>query len=64
MRVRVAVGYSTHVDVSLDLEVAVLAPVGTPAVLHYPVLHSVLESVASCEYCVVDVLGFVGAEGR
>ena len=50
-------GDSTHVDASLDLEVAFITPSCAPGVLDNPVISSVFCSVSDSKDGVVDISG-------
>lgn len=52
----VALSNSTHIYVSLDIEVSLVSPISAPTVLHSPELHSIVHSVAHCQDCMVDIL--------
>jgi len=60
--IRVADCNTAHVHASLDLEEALVAPVGAPGVLDEPVLDAVFDSEANDNDGMVDVVGGVLAD--
>jgi len=65
LREGVAKCHSAHVHASLELEIAVVAPVSTPRILDYPVVKACLRAraVADCQDRMVDIASGVVAVG-
>ena len=53
--VGVAHGNAAHIDSPFNFEETIVAPVGSPRVLHQPVVHAVFSAVANCQHGVVHV---------
>jgi len=62
--VSIAFSDSAHINVSLDLEVALISPGITPGVLDEPVVNTIFSSETDSEDGVVDVRGRVLADIR
>jgi hypothetical protein len=60
-RVSIALSNCAHVSSPLDLEVPIVAPVGSPRVLHIPEAKTVLRAIASSQDSMVDILGSLAA---
>lgn len=54
-------GNGAHVDSSLDFEIPLHTPSGSPGVLDVPKVLSTFVSVSSGQDCVVDVIGSLSA---
>ena len=63
--VRVAVSDSAHVDATLNLEEALVTPLGAPGVLHNPVVQArgSIVSIANGKNGVVHIHGAILASG-
>lgn len=62
--VSIALSDTAHVNVSLDLEVALVSPVGTPGVLDEPVVNTILSSESNSKDCMVDIRRSILADVR